>query len=214
MIMREEYNVYHYLALFFGLLVLVSSSPDSSARPTVNKPSVEPISQLTDARASYVRNNLDERLHEVLSGVRARKFEKWASKNDLDIISMHGVDESVSSTKFTTIEAAHTERQKQISYSPFPSNILDLSMVENPAYPERQYHGTPVADLDDQLPSKLDLLFRSIRLGVSFSPIICTSWLAMLSSKFRDKIWYMWITSCLASSGPAFIKWGGYCCII
>mmetsp|Transcript_1885 Transcript_1885/g.2607 ORF Transcript_1885/g.2607 Transcript_1885/m.2607 type:complete len:687 (-) Transcript_1885:337-2397(-) len=206
--MREEHNIYHFLALFFGLLVLVSSSPDSSARPTVTKPLVEPVSRLTDARASYVRNNLDERLHEVLSGVRARNFEKWASKNDLDIISMHGVDESVSSTKFTTIEPAHNEGQKQVSYSPFPSNILDLSMVENPAYPERQYHGTPVANLDDRLPSKLDLLFRSIRLGVSFSPIICTSWLAMLSSTFRDKIWYTWIASCLASSGPAFIKWG------
>mmetsp|Transcript_30095 Transcript_30095/g.45873 ORF Transcript_30095/g.45873 Transcript_30095/m.45873 type:complete len:699 (-) Transcript_30095:185-2281(-) len=212
---RERNHVCCFLALLLLFSALASSA--SAARdsfqnnrlaPTVEKFSVGTTLEPAGARVSYVRDNLDERLHAVLSGARARQFEIWASKNDLDIVSMHGVDESISSSKFTTIDDSQSKRRKREVYSPFPSNILDLSMVENSNSPDRQHLGISMADLDDRSPSKLDLILRSIRLGVSFGPIVCTSWLAMWSSKFREKIWYTWIASCLASSGPAFIKWG------
>lgn len=227
-VMTRERNYLHcFLALLLLFSALASSPSDSTSNigratrdsfqtnhlapvqaPTYQPPPVGTALELAGARVLYVRNNLDERLNAVLSGARARQFVKWASKNDLKIVSMHGVDESVSSTTFNTVERHHDDRRKRGVMSPFPSNIRDLSMLENQNSPNRQYLGTSMAELDDRPPSKSDLLFRSIRLGISFGPIVCTSWLAMLSSKFRDKIWYTWIASCLASSGPAFIKWG------
>jgi aarF domain-containing kinase len=70
------------------------------------------------------------------------------------------------------------------------------------------YPGDPIHLIDDHPPSYLALIVRFVTLSIKFSPVTSTAWLALLSSKFRDNVWYKWLTSCLAAGGPAWIKWG------
>ena len=70
------------------------------------------------------------------------------------------------------------------------------------------YPGERIHLIDDRTPSLPRLLTRFVILSVKFAPLTTTMWLAMLSSKFREKVWYKWVSTCLSSSGPAFIKWG------
>jgi aarF domain-containing kinase len=69
------------------------------------------------------------------------------------------------------------------------------------------YRGS-VHDWDNTPPTALQLALRAVKLSIIFAPVITTSWLAVLSSKFRRGVWYKWISNCLASGGAAFIKYG------
>jgi aarF domain-containing kinase len=69
------------------------------------------------------------------------------------------------------------------------------------------YRGS-VHDWDSTPPTALQLALRAVKLSIVFAPVITTSWLAVLSSKFRRGVWYKWISNCLASGGAAFIKYG------
>ena len=163
--------------------------------------------RLKEAKASHVRDILSKRLHSVLSGCRAREFEKWASKqDDLKVISMHGVDEAQ-----LDFDQGDPEGHVASSNGLFPDDAINLAMIPIPDLPS-QYRGKPF-HLEEGGASIVNLFFRSIRLAFNFTPIASTAWLAYLSSSFREKIWYYWFASSLASSGPAFIKWGKYLCI-
>lgn len=101
----------------------------------------------------------------------------------------------------------------------FPSNILSLDMVYTPKIHQQvakqiarkiqkegmQHDYKTFSDNALFLPR---LLLRSICLGINFTPVISTAGLAMLSSTFRDQIWYKLIGGCASRCGPAFIKWG------
>ncbi len=52
------------------------------------------------------------------------------------------------------------------------------------------------------------LILRAIQLGINFAPVSLTSGIAAFSKSFRDNYWYGMLGTCLARSGPAFIKWG------
>jgi len=54
------------------------------------------------------------------------------------------------------------------------------------------------------------LFLRAVKLGIYFTPVMSTCGLAAISGKFRDGYWYDMVGSCLARSGPAFIKWGEF----
>lgn len=157
-----------------------------------------------EARVSHVRHILSKRLGSVLSGGRAKQFEKWASKQgDLKVISMHGVDESeLDFDKINETDAAIVS-----SDGIFPDNAINLALVPVQDMPSL-YTGTPAHTMDEGAVSHLNLFFRSIRLGFNFAPVASTAWLAFLSTTFREKLWYNWVASCLSLSGPAFIKWG------
>jgi hypothetical protein len=152
-----------------------------------------------DTKVFNVRHILIKRLHSVLSGARARQFDRWALKQtDLKVISMHGVKETDLEfvNKFSSvIETSHDNI--------FSDNIMNLGILSGPGA-EYQLNEKSMK------PTILDLLFRSIKLTINFMPVTSTALLAFISSTFRDKIWFPWFASCIASSGPAFIKWGKY----
>jgi ABC1 atypical kinase-like domain len=70
------------------------------------------------------------------------------------------------------------------------------------------FYGGPVHDWDETPPTALQLALRAVRLSLNFAPVVTTSWLAVLSRRFRRDVWYRWIATCLATSGAAFIKYG------
>ncbi len=86
-------------------------------------------------------------------------------------------------------------------------DMRDLSLVPILGIPS-MYPGDPIHLIDDRPPSYLALLLRFITLSIKFSPVTSTAWLALLSQKFRENTWFKWLSSCLAASGPAWIKWG------
>lgn len=160
---------------------------------------------LHEARISHVRTTLNNRLHAVLAGSRTRQFEKWASKQgDLQVISMHGVDES--KLDFDK-DGDNGDGRVASSDGLFPDDAINLSIIGGVGVPELN-QGNHVELPGEHGVSMLDLFLRSIRLSFHFTPVVSTSWLAFLSSTFRTKVWFKWVATCLASSGPAFIKWG------
>jgi len=141
----------------------------------------------TQAIIRETRHQLNARLHDVLSGKRARDFGKQQRlSSDVDlaftppIISTHG--------RYPLVATNHTKHVLQESV------ISVLQEIE----------------LEDALrePSLLILAIRALRLSINFAPCTCTSGLALVSTTFRNKIWYKMLAKCLARSGPAFIKWG------
>eukprot|EP00611_Tribonema_gayanum_P008652 TRINITY_DN1824_c2_g1_i1.p1 TRINITY_DN1824_c2_g1~~TRINITY_DN1824_c2_g1_i1.p1 ORF type:complete len:579 (+),score=217.37 TRINITY_DN1824_c2_g1_i1:170-1906(+) len=73
-------------------------------------------------------------------------------------------------------------------------------------------HGRPV-DGSDALTNltpatTAQLVRRAIFLAFTFMLPVLLSWLALLSTWFRDRVWYPLLVRCIASSGAAFIKWG------
>jgi hypothetical protein len=157
---------------------------------------------LEEAKVAHVRQILIARLHSVLSGGRARDFGKWASKQgDVKVVSMHGVDEEELDQYF----GDHLEVVPS-SNGLFPDDAINLALVPIPELPSL-YQGMPV-HLEEGGISVINLICRSIRLGFNFAPVVSTSMIALVSPYFREKVWFSWVASCLAASGPAFIKWG------
>lgn len=204
------------IAVFFVLMLLNGAAASST---TTNKEGhstssdlllreevvIDSITQLQNARVHHVRQILVKRLDAVCSGERSRQFEKWVKKKgDLQIISMHGVD--VAELDFTNKTAVEVSLEVE---QLFPEDERDLSLVPVADFPN-QYPGKPLHLLEERPASVLDLVFRSIRLGFNFAPVTSTAWLAFISSTFREKVWFQWVASCLAASGPAFIKWGEF----
>lgn len=169
----------------------------------------EERARLEEARLSHVRHVLDKRLGSVISGSRSRQFERWASKGgDLKVISMHGVDGA---------ELDFVKGDDTISVASsdglYPDDAINLELVPVEGMPSL-YPGKPVHGIEDSGVSVFDLFFRSIRLGFNFAPVASTAWLAMLSTTFREKVWFKWVATCLSISGPAFIKWGKFLCLL
>ena len=160
---------------------------------------LEASHETVDTKISNVRQILIKRLRSVLSGTRARQFDRWALKQPgLKVISMHGVNDA--DLEFVNNFSSVIESS---SDNVFSDNMLNLGLSSGPGT-ESQFNE------ESPNPTNFDLLFRSIRLTINFFPVTSTAWLAFISSTFRDKIWFPWFASCIASSGPAFIKWGTY----
>lgn len=167
------------------------------------------------ARSEFVRHILKDRLKYVRNGRRMADFHTWIRKRggQLQVLSTHGVDVDVESTaiqqKDDKKDYNYKEEQQSLQVlsknDPFAMNRLDLDLPVNNL--PNLYEGKPIHLIDELAPSVIQLFWRTIQLSLKFSPVLSTTWLAVLSSKFR-KVWYKWVATSLGSTSAAFIKWG------
>ena len=217
--MRECHRVQALLLLTSLLLSSYSVHGNQvvygSNTPPHDVISVE-MNRLRRQRISYVRHMLCERYHHVQSGKRGNAFHKWVNRSGgPTILSTHGldIDDAV-----LDVMAADKDYQEALDLGNrdildlsddtlFPRDMRDMGLVPILGIPS-MYPGDPIHLIDDRPPSYFMLMLRFITLSIKFSPVTSTAWLAFLSTKFREKVWYKWLSSCLASGGPAWIKWG------
>jgi ABC1 atypical kinase-like domain len=199
-----------WIVVVVGMLMLVSATADAGSRSTGSMPAVASLtkgeaSALRDARVSHVRHVLNERVEQVLSGARQKDFTTWANakKGELAIVSMHGGAEALNLAAVRATPAALIPHGDSV----FSRDKLDLDLIPVATLPGL-YPGKPQHLIDTRPPNIMELIARSIRLGVNFTPIMATCLLAAAVPGFRDGTWYKWVANCLAASGPAFIKWG------
>lgn len=173
------------------------------------KTSVE-VQQKNALRIAHVRHILNERLISVKTGKRGKQFSKWARKTgQVTVISAHGLENNYQPDEEKDSSDSGAEEQSQLvaNNNLFSDNMRDFDLVPVPGVPS-MFPGKPQHLFDARPPSFPKLLVRALKLSVKFAPVSLTVLLAWLSSWFRQKIWYTWVSACLASGGPAFIKWG------
>jgi len=198
--------MWHSIALVLALLSTTTANASNSFRMPkalvgggIALTKVE-VAALENARICHVRHVLNQRVELVLSGARQREFTKWAKKGNVTIFSMHGSEE-------LDLDFVAAETLIASDDMIFPDDKLNLDLVPVATLPSL-YPGKQQHLMDRQAPSVVELLLRSLHLGLIFTPIISTSILALLFPSFRELFWYKWVANCLAASGPAFIKWG------
>jgi len=165
--------------------VTIANNAASVGEITLNLPTIPPSLSLSIVKEEEfitpesVRIMLNRNLHNVLSGKRAREFAVLYSQRSDSFSGIY-------SAHGRTYSAGKKEVEKKV--------IKILSELET----------------QNQLsaPSIFTLCTRATKLGFNFAPCISTIGLAYVSSSFRRNIWYKLLTSCIAKSGPAFIKWG------
>ena len=201
--------------------------------------SVERISELVASKddiTPYIQQILNQRLDQVLSGQRKYTFSKFHKSSRLNIVSTHGRngdeyengngfgnanqgDELDACTVLEEYEGPSSSAKQNDQVSVFPKEItsLDLSLppkIHNMASTEIAQRIKSEEEENHEGTSKFlygpKLFIRAMKLGVIFAPISLTSGLALCSQKFRDDYWFGMVGSCLARSGPAFIKWGEF----
>ena len=173
-------------------------------------------------RIAFVRHILTDRLDYVQSGKRTADFRKWIQEqgSDVKIKSFHGVEVDWESVKNN--DKMKEEKQKELStalvrqdYSydedknhalvhalqrndPFAADRLDLDL---PAYHQLPslYEGVPTHVMDNSEPGLVQLCWRTVQLSLKFAPVLSTTFLAVVSSKFRG-VWYKWVAASLGTS--------------
>ena len=181
-------------------------------------------------RILVVRTTLCSRLKYVLDGTRSKDFSSWIRQHggETRVLSMHGVDlvedfnfgteENTTGLDFDFsfhIDPKTHELELEMDIftrrpgDPFPANrlSLDLPTVQE-STTGRSYYCGKFREWDHRKPSLVKLAIRAAKLSCIFAPVTTTSPLALVSRQFREKIWYKWVASCLASAGAATIKWG------
>jgi predicted unusual protein kinase regulating ubiquinone biosynthesis (AarF/ABC1/UbiB family) len=162
-----------------------------------------------EERALFVRSTLARRRDYVESGKRMKDFGKWVQARDGDptVFSMHGVD-AANAAEFDQDTRVIPERRERLSKDPFASDRLNLELVVLRDCPPNQYFGKSLHLSDTTSPSTFRLILRAMRLGIAFAPVLSTVGLAVISPRFRNNVWYSWLTTCIGQSGAAWIKWG------
>jgi hypothetical protein len=154
-------------------------------------------------RAEFVRHILKDRLKYVRTGRRMADFHSWIRKRggDVQVLSTHGVDVSfdalpMSEPKVTKFDYDENHNSLQIlqKNDPFAMDRLDLDLPVNNL--PNLYEGKPIHLMDEVAASFFQLFWRTVQLSIKFSPVLSTTWLALLSTKFR-KVWYKWVASSL-----------------
>jgi hypothetical protein len=156
-------------------------------------------------RTHFVKHILSDRLKYVQNGRRMADFHSWIRKRGGHgaVLSTHGVQ--------VDLEIALTPQKNQFGYDennhrsssgidslqvfgskndPFAVNRLDLDLPLNNL--PNLYEGKPLHLMDDLQPSLVQLFWRTLQLSIKFSPVLSTTWLAVISTKFR-KVWYKWV---------------------
>jgi hypothetical protein len=194
------------------LLLLVGTADVLVTAETPSKRLVALPSPTTEKdRIDYVQQVLCDRFEYVEKGLRKSDFKNWVHQRggEATIFSMHGVDvnfEIDPERSELEFELNVFPLSKQRRNDPFLSDRMNLDL-SNFTAPSEYYQGGCV-EWDNRTPSYIQLTLRAMKLSIHFGPVVSTTWLALLSSKFRQRVWYKWVASCLASSGAAFIKWG------
>ena len=198
-----------YLSVVILLMGTTHANPRYTATPSPHDVISVEMLRLRKQRIRYVRHVLNERFHYVESGKRAKDFTKWIQeKGGATILSTHGLD--IDDAVLDVVSSADEAKPELLDLSDrtlFPEDKRDLNLVSIVGVPS-MFPDLPIHLIDDRPPSFTRLVGRFLVLSVKFAPITTTMWLAFLSSKFREKVWYKWLSTCLSSSGPAFIKWG------
>lgn len=156
-------------------------------------------------RIDFVKNTLTDRLRYVQSGKRMDDFKTWLRKQggDLTVKSFHGVDVDweplqKESENNNSMDDKDNDKSLQVfsknSVVPFSDDCLDLDLPVNTL--PSLYEGVPLHLLDNLEPSLLQLYWRTVQLSYKFFPVLSTTLLAIISSKFR-RVWYKWVTASL-----------------
>lgn len=201
-------NYFQVLTTVAASLQLLAVSANSAVPPSLASPNT-PYPSLGDAaaeRAQYIRHVLGSRIDYVNSKKRTRDFVKWSKQGDIKIYSMHGVQADADYTREETQLVAQTVVLQ--SHDPFPPNRMNLDIFSTENSPLSCYEGTSPQAEEKRSIKNWELLLRVLKLSVTFSPCYLTVGLAVLSTSFRDNTWFSWLTSSIASSGAAWIKWG------
>jgi aarF domain-containing kinase len=148
----------------------------------------------------------------VNSGSRTKTFAKYYSQRPLKIVSTHGRN-VVEDIGISSIEIRGDEN---ISIFPTDTSSLDLTftpstynVAKDQITKRMQSEAMDVhKKYADDIFFISSLVVRTFKLGFNFLPASSTLGLAIISPSFRDNVWYKILSSCLAKSGPAFIKWG------
>jgi hypothetical protein len=189
------------------LLCYIQCVTSNTGNSVVSVPSTsDAVFQLQDTgRALYVRTLLGQRIKYVREGKRARDFTKWINERggETTIFSMHGLDHRID---FSQQNYTHPEIALGMSKDPFAHDRMNLDLVVRPD--SAMDRCKEVNLVEDRPPAYYQLCFRAINLCIHFAPVISTVGLAAVSKSFRENVWYRWLTSCIASSGAAWIKWG------
>lgn len=157
-------------------------------------------------RTDFVKRILSDRLNYVLNGRRMADFHTWIRKRggDVAVLSTHGVQVDLATTltparnQFDYNENNHHSISggggiPQVFTSkndPFALDRVDLDLPVNNL--PNLYEGKPIHIMDDLQPSVVQLFWRTLQLSIKFSPVLSTTWLAVVSTKFR-KVWYKWV---------------------
>jgi hypothetical protein len=155
-------------------------------------------------RTDFVKHILSDRLSYVKNGRRMADFHTWVRKRggEVTVISTHGVavdvDMALTPTRmqFDNDENNHHSSSSSslqlftTKNDPFAVNRLDLELPVNNL--PNLYEGKPIHLIDDLQPSLMQLCWRALQLSIKFSPVLSTTWLAVVSTKFR-KVWYKWV---------------------
>ncbi|CAB9527108.1 ABC1 family protein C21C3.03, mitochondrial [Seminavis robusta] len=180
-------------------------------------------------RTSFVRHILSDRLHYVKNGRRMKDFKAWLRSRggEVAVLSTHGVEVDLQLAAVPSQQNNNNIEEQQLppvpaveeyhynedlvraavikNNDPFAVNKLDLDLPVNNL--PSLYEGEPIHLMDELSPSLLQLSWRTIQLSFKFAPVLSTTWLAVLSTKFR-KTWYKWVAASLGTTSAAFIKWG------
>ena len=180
-------------------------------------------------RILQIQELLCDRHEYVMGGHRLRDFSNWISEQggEAKIFSMHGVDVNFEQDEFQNMEMSveiypMSSREMKSNKDPFLPDRMNLNIpvtssstavaksVEEctDCQSHAHYYQGKAHDWDETPPTALQLTLRAMKLSVIFAPVVTTSWLAVVSSKFRRNVWYKWVANCLANGGAAFIKYG------
>jgi hypothetical protein len=162
-------------------------------------------------RTDFVKHILSDRLKYVKNGRRMADFHTWIRKRggDVTVLSTHGVQVDLEMTFTPARKSFEYDENNPHSSSlqvftskndPFAVNRLDLDLPVNNL--PNLYEGKPIHLIDELQPSLTQLFWRALQLSVKFSPVLSTTWLAVVSTKFR-KVWYKWVA---VSLGKYFTK--------
>jgi aarF domain-containing kinase len=180
-------------------------------------------------RIMEIQELLCDRHEYVMDGHRLSDFSQWICEQggETKIFSMHGVDVNFQADEFHNMEMSVeiyplSSREMKSNKDPFLPDRMNLNIpvtssskavaarVEkcSESQSHAHYYQGIVHDWDKTPPTALQLALRAMKLSVIFAPVVTTSWLAVVSSRFRRNVWYKWVANCLANGGAAFIKYG------
>lgn len=158
---------------------------------------------------------LSLRLAYVEDGKRQSDFTRWVKEHGATVFSLHGVDPMMDFAHPHELPLNETRKMaKRMAPStrsddPFSADRMNLDLsYDDPNSPPNCFPGNSIHLEDGNPPSLSQLLVRAVTLSLHFAPVLSTVGLAIVWKGFRERIWYRWLTNCIASSGAAWIKWG------
>ncbi len=199
---------YLSILMIVASLQLWTASASSAVPPSLASPNI-PYPSLGDSaaeRAHYIKHVLKSRMDYVHSKKRTRDFAQWVKQGDFKIYSMHGVQ--VDSDYILEEKPLVPQKVAEESHDPFPPNRMNLDIFSTENSPPSCYEGISPQAEEKRSIKNWELVMRVLKLSITFAPCYLTVGLAVFSTTFRENTWFSWLTSSIASSGAAWIKWG------